>query len=116
VRRLMTSIKEKFRQRDVPVLPPVPIATVVRDRMNRALRRRLSDRVLDVCHEACMSGDLQTADELVGVLERMHARREVVVGDRRISDEDVLRMRDDIASRKAEHAAAAAHTMEAAAE
>ena len=34
VRRLMTSIKEKFRQRDLPVLPPIPMATVVRDRMN----------------------------------------------------------------------------------
>ncbi len=116
MRRLMTSIKEKFRQRDVPVLPAVPMGTVVRDRMNRALRRRLSDRVLDVCHEACMSGDLQTADELVAVLERIHARRQAIVGDRRIGDEDVLRMREDIASRKAEHAAAAANTMQTAAE
>jgi hypothetical protein len=114
VRRLKTLISEKFGRRDVPVLPPVPMATVVRDRMNRALRRRLSDRVLDICHEACMSSDLETADELLAVLERMHARRQTVVGDRRISDDDIVRMRDDIASRKAEHAAATAHAMEAA--
>jgi hypothetical protein len=109
-------INEKFGRRDVPVLPPIPMAAVVRDRMNRTLRRRLSDRVLDVCQEACMSGDLQTADELVAVLEQMHARRQTIVGDRRISNEDIVRMREDIASRKAEHAAAAANAMQAAAE
>ena len=116
MRRLKALINEKFGRRDVPVLPAVPMATVVRDRMNRALRRRLSDRVLDVCHEACVSGDLETADELLSVLEQMHARRQTIVGDRRISDDDIVRMREDIASRKAEHAAGAAHAMDAAAD
>ena len=109
MRRLTTLIADTFVRRDLPPAPPpVPVAIIVRERINRALRRRLSDRVVDVFHEACMSGDLTTAEELLEVLEAMQDRRQALLGDRRISDEDVVRAREELASRKADRVAAEA--------
>lgn len=114
MQRLKTMITDMFVRHDIPLPSSAPIATVVRDRMNCALRRRLSDRVLDVCQEACVSGDLDTAHDLLGVLEAMHARRQDIVVDRRLTEEDVVRMREDIASRRAERAAATVMPIEVA--
>jgi hypothetical protein len=44
-------------------------------RISRTFRRRLRDRVEDLFQDACISGDLATAEELLAVLEHMHARR-----------------------------------------
>ena len=44
-------------------------------RINRTFRRRLRDRVEDLFQDACISGDLATAEELLTILEHMHARR-----------------------------------------
>ncbi len=44
-------------------------------RISRTFRRRLGDRVEDLFQDACISGDLATAEELLAVLEHMHARR-----------------------------------------
>jgi hypothetical protein len=72
------------------------------DRVNRTLRRRLSDRVEDAFKEACLSGDLDTAEELLTVLESMHARRCEKFGqDRRIDDGSLVKARAELAQRKA---------------
>ena len=108
MRRLTALIADTFVRRDLPPpRRPQPVAVVVRERLNRALRRRLSDRVMDVFHEACMTSDLDTAEELLAVLEAMHDRRQKAAGERRIGDEDVVRAREDLAARKAARRAAA---------
>jgi len=67
------------------------------ERMNRvyvSLRRRLSDKIEDVLEEACMSHDLDTAEELLQVLEFMQSRRpETDNPNRRASDEVLDRAR-----------------------
>ena len=111
MRRFTTLISDTFVRRNISPPdppPPLPMGTVVRERINRVLRRRLSDRVEDVFQEACVSGDLETAEELLSVLEAMHARRQALVGDRRISNVDLVRAREDLARRKSDREAAAA--------
>jgi hypothetical protein len=83
----------------------VTMSSVVRDRMNRTLRRRLSDRVMDVFQEACVAGDLATAEELLAVMQAMYERRQTAVGDRRLSQQDLENARDGLAIRKADRAA-----------
>jgi hypothetical protein len=95
-------IADRFIKRDIPQLPLLPFPVVVRNRMNRMLRRRLSDRVIEVLHEACISGDLETAEELLVLAQHMHARRQTAAGDRRLSDRDLIEARKEIASRRAE--------------
>jgi hypothetical protein len=102
VRRLTTLIADTFTRRDIPPLPAVPVPVVVRERMNRLLRRRLSDHVMDVLNEACISGDLETAEELLAVLENMHVRRQTAMGDRRLSDKELVEAREEVISRRAE--------------
>ena len=71
------------------------------ERMNRmylSLRRRLSDKIEDVLEEACMSRDLDTAEELLQVLEFMQTRRpESDNQNRRSSDEALDRARVAVA-------------------
>jgi hypothetical protein len=109
VSRLSKIFGELFARRDVANLPPpqVSISDVVRDRMNRTLRRRLSDRVMDVFHESCIAGDLDTAEDLLAVMEGMHRRREAALGDRRLSTQDLDAARDDLALRKSDRSATA---------
>ena len=80
---------------------PIPLYDPdgVLDRVNRTFRRRLSDRVEDLFQDACVAGDLTTADELLSVLERMQARRPAG-GERRIPDGAFARARDELARRK----------------
>ncbi|HLJ05411.1 MAG TPA: hypothetical protein VKT26_04030 [Acetobacteraceae bacterium] len=100
--RLNNLFGDLFARRDVPSLPPsqVSMSEVVRDRMNRTLRRRLSDRVMDVFNESCIAGDLDTAEELLAVMLAMHRRREAAMGDRRLSTQDLDAARDDLAARR----------------
>ena len=65
-------------------------------RLNRTFRRRLSDQVHDVFREACMSGDLDTAAELLTVLEKMHDRRKSLASERRFSDESIVKAREEL--------------------
>jgi hypothetical protein len=103
VRRLTTLIAHTFVRRDIPSLPrPRPVTAIVHERLNRVLRRRLSDRVMDVFQEACISGDLDTAEELLVVIEAMYSRRQSSAGERRISDEDVVQASEELEGRKAE--------------
>jgi|SRR5580658_4313327 hypothetical protein len=72
------------------------------DRLNRTFRRRLSDRVEALFQEACLVDDLDTAEELLTVLVNMHERRRRNFGgERRISDEAVVKIREELARRKA---------------
>ena len=103
MRRLTTLIAHTFVRRDIPSLPrPRPVTAIVHERLNRVLRRRLSDRVMDVFQEACISGDLDTAEELLVVIEAMSSRRQSSAGERRISDEDVVQASEELEGRKAE--------------
>jgi len=86
-----------FRKTHLPAadarLPPRGLETVL-----RTLRRRLDDKVADVFHAACVSGDLEVAEKLLAILEDMHERRRrQFENDRRqISDEAVVRARKEL--------------------
>lgn len=111
MRRLTALISDRFVHSELPPPDPpslMPLSTVVRTRINRVLRRRLSDRVADVFDEACIGGDLDTAEELLEVLEAMHRRRQAAVGERRLSTDELVRAREQLASRKAEREQASA--------
>jgi hypothetical protein len=72
------------------------------NRLNRTFRRRLSDRVEALFQEACLADDLDTAEELLTVLVNMHERRSRKFGgERRINDEAVVKIREELAKRKA---------------
>ena len=72
------------------------------DRINRTFRRRLSDKVEDVFQAACLAGDLDAAEDLLTTLERMHERRVLELGgERRISDDALVRARKELARRRA---------------
>ena len=67
------------------------------ERINQALRRRLDDAVEDVFNQACLKGDLDTAGQLLAVLERMHSRRQAEFGrERRINDDAIVRGREEL--------------------
>jgi hypothetical protein len=68
-------------------------------RINRAFRRRLRDRVEELFQDACVSGDLATAEELLTVLEHMHARRSGGP-DRRATDVSFDKAREELARRR----------------
>ena len=65
-------------------------------RLNRTFRRRLSDQVQDVFREACSAGDLDTAEELLTVLEKMHNRRKSLADERRYSDDAMVKAREEL--------------------
>src|SRR5579863_4054230 len=67
---------------------------------NRGFRRRLRDRIEDLFQDACVSGDLATAEELLNVLENAQRRRTPSAGERRIEDASFARAREELARRK----------------
>jgi hypothetical protein len=75
-------------------------AAAGRLRLNRSLRRRLSDQVDYVFQAACLSGDLATAEDLLGVLERIYARRAASMPERRLNDDVLVNARSELARRK----------------
>jgi len=85
---------------------PIPLddAGGMLDRLNRTFRRRLRDRVEDLFQDACITGDLATAEELLNVLENMQKRRQGSGQDRRVGDTRFTAAREELARRK--HAAA----------
>lgn len=66
-----------------------PMSAIVRQRPSKMVRRRLSDQVIDLFNEALLGGDLDTAEELLTVVDAMHVRRQTTIRDRRLSYEDV---------------------------
>ena len=83
-------------QRPIPLYDPGGMV----DRLNRTFRRRLRDRVEDLFQDACVAGDLATAEELLGVLENMQKRRQRTGQDRRASDSPFTAAREELARRK----------------
>jgi hypothetical protein len=82
---------------------PPPIADRLHDRLallGQSYRRRLSDHVEAVFEEACLSGDLDTAEDLLRVLERMQARADAIAaaGGRRRAALPIGRLRGDLAA------------------
>jgi hypothetical protein len=66
------------------------------------LRRRLEDAVEDVFHAALERGDLAAAEDLLGVLESMHARARVRFRvERKGTPLMIDRARNELGSRKA---------------
>jgi hypothetical protein len=75
-----------------PAVPPERMS-----RMYVSLKRRLSDKIEDVLEEACVIGDLQTAEELLQVLEFMHARHPRAIGpERRASADRLANLRREV--------------------
>lgn len=104
-RRLTSLLAAGYMRPDIaPVSPPPPLAALLSKRVGAMLRRRLSDRVADVFHEACLGGDLETAEQLLGVMQDMQERRAAAGRDRRAGDEELQRAREELATRKAARA------------
>jgi hypothetical protein len=64
------------------------------------LKNRLSDRVEDVFQQAMIAGDLDTAEDLLSIMENMHERRRAAAGEHRINDEALERARLELTVRK----------------
>jgi hypothetical protein len=66
-------------------------------RVNQSLKRRLDDDVEEVFSRACASNDLESAADLLLLLEKWHARRSESYGrERRISGANLMRARKDL--------------------
>jgi hypothetical protein len=89
------SLAPPDRQRRIALYDPEGIL----GRINRSFRRRLRDRVEDLFQDACISGDLATAEELLTVLEHMHLRRHDGP-DRRAADVSFDKARQELARRR----------------
>jgi len=66
------------------------------------MRRRISDRVEDLFYEACLSGDLDTAEDLYALALKLHERRVKAYGrERRINDHTLIKMEQELVRRRA---------------
>ena len=66
-------------------------------RVNQSLKRRLDDDVEEVFSRACATNDLVAATDLLGLLEKWHARRAASYGrERRISGAGLARARKEL--------------------
>ena len=66
-------------------------------RLNQSLKRRLDDDLEDVFHRACATDDLESASDLLTVLEKWHERRSAHYGrERRISGAALERARREL--------------------
>lgn len=82
-------------------IPPERMPAAL-ERINRTRRRRLADRVFDVFREACIAGDLNTAETLLTLLEQMQRERQVAFPERRLDKGALVAAGDELTSRKAE--------------
>jgi hypothetical protein len=96
-------------------LPPPPTerrlevydASLIRDRLNRTMRRLLSDDLESLIRKACLIGRHATAEELLAVLRNLLVvESEQFQRDRRISDGIVETLAAEIAAAKARKLAA----------
>jgi hypothetical protein len=66
-------------------------------RLHQSLKRRLDDDVEEVFQRACATNDLESASDLLSVLEKWHARRSASYGrERRISGASLQRARKEL--------------------
>ena len=78
-------------------LHEVRIPTARLARVNQSLKRRLDDDVEEVFHRACATNDLESASDLLALLEKWHARRSASYGrERRISGANLQRARKEL--------------------
>ncbi|HEY3845778.1 MAG TPA: hypothetical protein VGL95_01545 [Acetobacteraceae bacterium] len=71
-------------------------------RVQNWLRRRLEDAVEDVFRVALQRGDLASAEDLLGVMESMHARARIRFNVPRLGTAQMIeRARKELESRKA---------------
>jgi hypothetical protein len=84
--------------------PAAKSRAALNDRINRvgqAHRRRIDDLIEEAFQHACLSGDMDTAAELVALLERKYDRWMAAHGtDRRAGDQRLSRMRDELSRRE----------------
>jgi hypothetical protein len=92
-----------------PRLHETPIPGARLARVNQALKRRLDDDVEDVFNRACATNDLESANDLLALLEKWHARRSASYGrERRITDANLQRARKELERMSMLHGARAA--------
>jgi hypothetical protein len=85
----LSSITEDGRRRRTP-------------QMQTWLRRRLEDAVEDIFYSALQRGDLASAEDLLGVIENMHARARVrFQSERRGTAQMIEQCRKELESRRA---------------
>ena len=86
---------------------PIPGARLAR--VNQALKRRLDDDVEEVFHRACATNDLESAGDLLALLEKWHSRRSASYGrERRITGANLQRARKELERMSMLHSAHAA--------
>ncbi len=75
--------------------PQIPGARM--ERVNQALKRRLDDDIEEVFNRAIAANDIESANDLLALMEKWHARRQVRYGrERRISGMGVQRARREL--------------------
>ncbi len=73
-------------------------------RVNQSLKRRLDDDVEEVFNRACASNDLESATDLLALLEKWHTRRSANYGrERRIAGANLQRARKELERLSALH-------------
>jgi hypothetical protein len=66
-------------------------------RVNQSLKRRLDDDVEEVFNRACATNDLESAADLLALLEKWHLRRQANYGrERRITGVGLERARKEL--------------------
>jgi hypothetical protein len=91
-----------------PETPPDPARLQARiNGVARSFRRRLTDRIEDLFEEACLSGDLETAEALLRAHATATARGVAERGrDRRDSGQALARLHETLRLRRTIQAAA----------
>ena len=91
----------RFSAREPNQELPVYDPDKVLERLNKTLRRRLSDRIEAVFQATCMTGELDTAADLLTVLGNVRERGRRAFGDeRRISDDPVAKAQEELVTRR----------------
>ena len=71
----------------------------IQERLNtvgRSLRRRMSDKIEVLFQESCLSGDVETAESLLAILERMSTRPTQGPDTRRVPLATLERLRAEL--------------------
>jgi hypothetical protein len=91
----------RFPARDRNTEQAISDPNRVLERISKMLRRRLSDRIEPVFQAACMTGELDTAADLLTVLGNVRERGRRAFGDeRRISDDPVAKAQEELVTRR----------------
>lgn len=100
-RRRQTLVKIPSFISAVKTLAPTKVPASRLDRVNRTLRRRFDDIIDEAFQHACITGDLETAADVVDLLERKLERWVRANGpDSRNVSEQIAHMRDELERRR----------------